>query len=59
MRTYKEIAEIMAEADDELFDTLTDDSFDSLFDVNARKRFLATLAIIGITEDEYWMWEAE
>lgn len=59
MRTYEEIAAIMAEADDKLFDTLTDDAFDSLHDEYARERFLATLAIIGITEDEFWMWDAE
>ena len=59
MRTYEEIAAIIAKADDKLFDTLTDDAFDSFHDENARERFLATLATIGITEDEFWIWDAE
>ena len=60
MKTYEEIAAIMSEIDDTLFDELTADTiFDSFSSKEAHARLLSLLTKIGISEEEFWMWYAE
>lgn len=58
MRTYEEISEILASVADEVFEKLNY-WFDAwVFGEAPKARANYWLKKVGITEDEYWMWQA-
>lgn len=62
MKTLTEIAEIIANLPDDLFNRLNDNDY--LFELdprerrNSKRRFDRALAKAGLTEIEWFMWEA-
>ena len=58
MRTYEEISEILASVADEAFEKLNH-WFDAwVFDGAPKARVNYWLKKVGITEEEYWMWQS-
>jgi hypothetical protein len=58
MRTYEEISEILANVADEVFEKLNYWFDKWVFGEAPKARANYWLNKVGITEDEYWMWQA-
>lgn len=58
MRTYEEISEILASATDEVFEKLNYWFTEWMFGKAPKARANYWLKKVGITEDEYWLWQA-
>ena len=58
MRTYEEISEILASVADEVFEKLSYWFDEWVFGNAPKARVNYWLNKVGITEEEYWMWQA-
>lgn len=58
MRTYEEISEILAKVSDEVFEKLNYWFDKWVFGEAPKARVNYWLKKVGITEDEYWIWQA-
>ena len=58
MRTYEEISEILANVADEVFEKLSYWFDEWVFGEAPKARVNYWLNKVGITEEEYWMWQA-
>ena len=57
MRTYEEVSEILANATDEVFEKLNYWFTEWVFSEAPKARANYWLKKVGITEEEYWMWQ--
>lgn len=58
MRTYEEISEILASVSDEVFEKLIYWFDKWVFGEAPKARANYWLKKVGITEDEFWLWDA-
>lgn len=62
MKTFEEITTIISNMDDKTFETINEAWFDMIMESgatrrNARRRFLYNIKKVGLTEEEYDLWE--
>lgn len=62
MKTYEEISTIISNMNDKTFETIGEAWYDMIMENgatrrNARKRFLYNIKKVGLTEEEYDLWE--
>ena len=62
MKTYEEISTIISNMNDKTFETIGEAWYDMILESgatrrNARRRFLYNIKKIGLTEEEYDLWE--